>query len=85
MSTDNQITDITIYDKVQEILDQLRPFLQRDGGDVELVNITDDGIVQLRLLGACGSCPSSTITLKAGVERAILEELEEIQCVQQVY
>ncbi|MDF2937305.1 MAG: nitrogen-fixing NifU domain protein, partial [Paenibacillaceae bacterium] len=54
------------YDEVLEVLDKLRPFLQRDGGDVELVDV-EDGIVKLRLMGACGSCPSSTITLKAGI------------------
>jgi Fe-S cluster biogenesis protein NfuA len=50
----------------------LRPFLQRDGGDVDLVEVVD-GVVKLKLLGACGSCPSSTITLKAGIERALME------------
>ncbi|MFC4303878.1 NifU family protein [Cohnella boryungensis] len=72
------------YDEVIDVLDKLRPFLQRDGGDVELVDI-EDGIVKLRLMGACGSCPSSTITLKAGIERALLEEVEGIQEVVQVF
>ncbi|TVX98740.1 NifU family protein [Cohnella terricola] len=72
------------YDEVVDVLDKLRPFLQRDGGDVELVDI-EDGIVKLRLMGACGSCPSSTITLKAGIERALLEEVEGIQEVVQVF
>lgn len=74
----------TIYDEVLEVLDKLRPFLQRDGGDVELVDV-EDGIVKLRLMGACGSCPSSTITLKAGIERALLEEVEGVQEVIQVF
>ncbi|AEI42271.1 NifU family protein [Paenibacillus mucilaginosus] len=74
----------TTYDEVLEVLDKLRPFLQRDGGDVELVDV-EDGIVKLRLVGACGSCPSSTITLKAGIERALLEEVEGIQEVMQVF
>jgi len=74
----------TIYDDVLEVLDKLRPFLQRDGGDVELVDV-EDGIVKLRLMGACGSCPSSTITLKAGIERALVEEVEGIQEVVQVF
>jgi Fe-S cluster biogenesis protein NfuA len=77
-------THSTQYDEVLEVLDKLRPFLQRDGGDVELVGI-EDGIVQLRLQGACGSCPSSTITLKAGIERALLEEVEGIEEVVQVF
>lgn len=59
----------TMYDEVSEVLDKLRPFLQRDGGDVELVDV-EDGIIKLKLVGACGSCPSSTITLKAEIGRA---------------
>ncbi|MEW9669215.1 NifU family protein [Ammoniphilus sp. 3BR4] len=73
-----------LNEQVQEVLDKLRPFLQRDGGDCELVDI-EDGIVKLRLMGACGSCPSSTITLKAGIERALTEEIPEIKEVQQVF
>jgi len=80
----SQKTDSTMYDEVLEVLDKLRPFLQRDGGDVELVDV-EDGIVKLRLMGACGSCPSSTITLKAGIERALFEEVEGIQEVVQVF
>jgi Fe-S cluster biogenesis protein NfuA len=71
-------------EQVQVVLDKLRPFLLRDGGDCELVDV-EDGIVKLRLLGACGSCPSSTITLKAGIERALLEEVPGILEVEQVF
>jgi Fe-S cluster biogenesis protein NfuA len=71
-------------EQVEEVLSKLRPFLQRDGGDVELVDV-EDGIVKLRLMGACGSCPSSTITLKAGIERALFEEVPGIKEVQQVF
>jgi Fe-S cluster biogenesis protein NfuA len=74
----------TLYDEVQDVLDKLRPFLQRDGGDVELVDV-EDGVVKLRLMGACGSCPSSTITLKAGIERALMEEVDGIRDVVQVF
>ncbi|WP_054958199.1 NifU family protein [Paenibacillus dakarensis] len=74
----------TMYDEVADVLDKLRPFLQRDGGDVELVDV-EDGIVKLKLVGACGSCPSSTITLKAGIERALVEEVEGVQEVMQVF
>jgi Fe-S cluster biogenesis protein NfuA len=77
-------TQDTMYDEVLDVLDKLRPFLQRDGGDVELVDV-EDGIVKLRLMGACGSCPSSTITLKAGIERALLEEVEGVVEVVQVF
>lgn len=78
------MTDQTLEGQVQEVLDKLRPFLLRDGGDCELVDV-EDGIVKLRLLGACGSCPSSTITLKAGIERALLEEVPGIVEVEQVF
>lgn len=73
-----------MVEQVQEVLDKLRPFLLRDGGDVEFVDI-EDGIVKVRLLGACGSCPSSTITLKAGIERALLEEVPGVKEIEQVF
>ncbi|CCQ97689.1 Nitrogen-fixing NifU domain protein [[Clostridium] ultunense Esp] len=72
-----------VREKVEEVLDKLRPFIQSDGGDVELLDV-EDGIVKLRLLGACGSCPSSTITLKAGIERALMEKVPEVVEVIQV-
>lgn len=78
------MSEQAITEQVQEVLDKLRPFLLRDGGDCELVDV-EDGIVKLRLLGACGSCPSSTITLKAGIERALLEEVPGIIEVEQVF
>ncbi|ASA96774.1 MULTISPECIES: NifU family protein [Anoxybacillus] len=78
------MTDQDIKQQVQEVLDKLRPFLLRDGGDCELVDV-EDGVVKLRLLGACGSCPSSTITLKAGIERALLEEVPGVVEVEQVF
>lgn len=78
------MSDATLYNEVAEVLDKLRPYLQRDGGDVELVDV-EDGVVKLKLMGACGSCPSSTITLKAGIERALVEEIEGIREVVQVF
>ncbi|WP_370873984.1 NifU family protein [Oikeobacillus pervagus] len=78
------MSDQQMTEQVQEVLDKLRPFLLRDGGDCELVDV-EDGIVKLRLLGACGSCPSSTITLKAGIERALLEEVPGVLEVEQVF
>lgn len=71
--------------QVEEVLDKLRPFLLRDGGDVEFVDIDEEGVVKVRLLGACGSCPSSTITLKAGIERALLEEVPGVKEIEQVF
>ncbi len=58
-------------DKVQEVLNMLRPYLQADGGDVELIDVTAEGVVQVRLQGACGTCPSSTYTLKMGIEEQL--------------
>ncbi len=70
--------------QVQEVLNKLRPFLLRDGGDVELIEV-EDGIVRLRLMGACGNCPSSTITLKAGIERALVAEVPGVREIEQVF
>lgn len=73
------------YNEVQEVIDKLRPYLQRDGGDCELVGV-EDGIVKVRLMGACGACPSATMTLKMGIERTLMEELPgQIVEVQQVF
>lgn len=58
-------------EKVVEILDKVRPALQADGGDVELVEITDDGIVKVKLVGTCSGCPMSTLTVKNGIERTL--------------
>ncbi|MEM0952028.1 MAG: NifU family protein [Cyanobacteria bacterium P01_H01_bin.74] len=66
-------------DKVEQVLKMLRPYLQADGGDVELVNITDDGVVQLRLQGACGTCPSSTYTLKMGIEEQMRQYIPAVK------
>lgn len=70
--------------KVQEVLELIRPALQADGGDVELVDVTDDGIVSVKLTGACGSCPMSTMTLKMGIERTLMNHLPEVKEVVQV-
>jgi len=65
-------------DKVEEILKRIRPNLQADGGDVEIVDVSD-GIVSVKLTGACSGCPMSTMTLKNGIERLLKEELPEIK------
>jgi len=70
--------------KVQEVLELIRPALQADGGDVELVDVTSDGIVSVKLTGACGSCPMSTMTLKMGIERTLRDKLPEVKEVVQV-
>lgn len=69
----------TIKERVQEALDTIRPALQADGGDIALVDVSDDGVVQVRLVGACSGCPSSQYTLQMGVERAVKERVPEIK------
>ncbi|EGB14871.1 nitrogen-fixing NifU domain protein [Pseudodesulfovibrio mercurii] len=70
--------------KVEAVLDKVRPMLQGDGGDVELVEVTDNGIVKVRLTGACKGCPMSQMTLKNGIERIILKEIPEVKGVEAV-
>lgn len=70
--------------KVEEALEEIRPALIADGGNVELVDVTDEGVVKLRLTGACGHCPMSTYTLKMGIEARLKEKLPEVKAVEQV-
>lgn len=70
--------------KVEEVLDRIRPALQRDGGDVELVEITDDNVVKVKLVGACGTCPMSLMTLKGGIEAAMKQDIPELKSVEAV-
>lgn len=65
-------------EKIQAAIDRVRPALQADGGDVELVEVKD-GVVSVRLTGACGGCPMATMTLKSGIERTIREEVPEVK------
>jgi Fe-S cluster biogenesis protein NfuA len=71
-------------EKVQTVLDQIRPALQADGGDVALVDVTDEGVVQVQLQGACRGCPMSQLTLANGVERVLKEQIPEIVRVEAV-
>lgn len=73
-----------MFDKINNALQVIRPYLQADGGDVELVNISSDGIVEVRLTGACVGCPMSQMTLRAGVERALMREVPGIKRVEAV-
>lgn len=70
--------------KVEEALSQIRPALQRDGGDVQLVDVTSDGIVKVKLVGACGTCPMSILTLKRGIEATLKQRIPEIASVEAV-
>ncbi|MGD2164692.1 MAG: NifU family protein [Anaerolineae bacterium] len=65
-------------EKIEKTLDMVRPSLRADGGGVELVSVSDDGVVSVRLTGACGGCPMSTMTLKMGIERALQENVPEV-------
>ena len=73
------ITDQNIIDKIEEALTQVRPFLESDGGDIRLIEVTDDFVVKVKLLGACSDCHVSVMTLKAGVEQAIKKVLPEVK------
>ena len=68
-------------ESVQKVLDKIRPNLQADGGDVDLIDVSDDGIVTLKLTGACHGCPMSQMTLKNGIERLLKEEIPEVKSV----
>ena len=73
------ITDKNIINKIEEALTQVRPFLESDGGDIRLVEVTDDYVVKVKLIGACSDCQVSVMTLKAGVEQAIKKMLPEVK------
>lgn len=64
-----------MIEQVKAVLEQIRPALQNDGGDVELVEVTADGVVKVKLVGACGHCPMSTMTLKMGIEKTLKEKV----------
>ncbi|PID95711.1 MAG: hypothetical protein CSA94_00165 [Bacteroidetes bacterium] len=70
--------------KVQNVLEQIRPYLQADGGDIEFIELTDDYVVNVMLKGACGSCPYSTMTLKNGVQEAVMKAIPEIKAVEAI-
>lgn len=70
--------------KVENVIDQIRPYLQADGGNIRFVELTEDYVVNVELLGACGSCPMSTMTLKSGVEQAMKKAIPEIKSVEAI-
>ncbi|MBL7156639.1 MAG: NifU family protein [Candidatus Omnitrophica bacterium] len=71
-------------EKVEAVIAKIRPALQRDGGDVQLIEVTSDGIVKVRLVGACSHCPMSQMTLKSGIEATLKREIPEVKGVEQV-
>jgi len=66
-------------EKVEAVLNRIRPALQADGGDVELIDVTSDGVVKIRLTGACRGCPLSEMTLKVGIEKTLKQEVPEVK------
>ena len=68
-----------MIDRVEKALDSIRPYLKTDGGDVKVLEVSEEMVVKLELIGACGSCPMSTMTMKAGIEQAIIKEVPEIK------
>ncbi len=68
----------TILERVEKALDEIRPYLETDGGDVKVIEVNEDMVVSLELLGACGTCPMSVMTMKAGIEEAIKRQVPEI-------
>jgi Fe-S cluster biogenesis protein NfuA len=73
-----------LRERVEQVLGEVRSYLQAEGGDVELIDVTQEGVVKLRLKGACGVCPMSNYTLKMGIEQRLKERIPEIKEVEQV-
>lgn len=74
----------TLHDRVVKVINLIRPAVQSDGGDLELVDVSSEGVVQIRLHGACVGCPSSTITLQMGIERNLKAHVPEVKAVKAV-
>ncbi|MFQ5805637.1 MAG: NifU family protein [Phycisphaerae bacterium] len=68
-----------LYERVAQVIDSIRPYIQGDGGDIELVAVEDDGTVKVKLSGACSGCPHAAMTLKMGIERALRQHVPEIR------
>ena len=75
---------MTLKEKVESALQKVRPSLQADGGDVELVDVDNDGLVKVKLKGACGGCPMSQMTLKMGIEKVLKQNVPEVSAVESV-
>ena len=71
-------------EQVQEVINEIRPNLQADGGDIDLVDVTDDGIVKVKLRGACSGCPGAAMTLKMGVERILKQRIPQVTGIENV-
>jgi Fe-S cluster biogenesis protein NfuA len=78
------LREVSMKEQVEQALDKIRPALQRDGGGIELVDVEENGVVKVRLTGACGGCPMSQMTLKQGVERIVKQMVPEVTTVEAV-
>lgn len=77
-------TELSLLERVEEVVNLIRPPVQADGGDVEVVEVTPEGVVRVRLHGACVGCPSSTMTLQMGIERTLRQRIPEVTAVEAV-
>lgn len=84
MAIDQAKNGETLFSRVEQIIELIRPAVQSDGGDLELVDVTDEGVVKVRFHGACVGCPSSDITLQVGIERQLKERVPEVRSVEAV-
>lgn len=84
ITTETGKGSLDLYERVSRVINLIRPAVQSDGGDVELVEITGQGVVRIRLHGACVGCPSSTMTLQMGIERNLKEHVPEVTAVESV-
>ena len=75
---------MTLKEKIEDALSKVRPALQADGGDVQLVDVDDQGMVKVKLMGACGGCPMSQMTLKMGIEKVLKQNVPEVKSVESV-
>jgi Fe-S cluster biogenesis protein NfuA len=75
---------MTLKEKIENALAQVRPALQADGGDVQLVDVDDEGLVKVKLMGACGGCPMSQMTLRMGIEKVLKQNVPEVKAVESV-
>lgn len=76
---------LTVFKQVEQVIERIRPAVQSDGGDVELVEVTDNGIAKIRLHGACVGCPSSSMTLHMGIERHVRDNVPGVIAVEQIH
>jgi Fe-S cluster biogenesis protein NfuA len=75
---------MSMKERVQKVIDEIRPNLQADGGDIDLVDVTPDGVVKVKLRGACHGCPGAAMTLKMGVERLLKERIPEVTGIENI-